>query len=57
MPGTWAAGSLLIEEAGGVVSTFQRQRPFMNSGQIVAGTPGVHAELLDVLQRYPGART
>lgn len=51
------AGSLLIEEAGGVVSTFQGSGPFLNSGQIVVGTPGVHAELLDVLKRYPALRT
>ena len=51
------AGSLLIEEAGGVVSTFLGSGPFLNSGQIVVGTPGVHAELLSVLQRYPALRT
>jgi myo-inositol-1(or 4)-monophosphatase len=47
------AGSLLVEEAGGRVSTFNGSGSFLNSGQIIAGGPGVHAELLDVLHRYP----
>jgi myo-inositol-1(or 4)-monophosphatase len=48
-----AAGSLLIQEAGGVVTTFNGGGAFLNSGQVLAGAPGVHAELLDVLRRYP----
>ncbi len=47
------AGSLLVQEAGGVVTTFSGSGAFLNSGQIIVGTPGVHAALLDVLQRYP----
>ena len=47
------AGSLLVEEAGGVVSTFTGSGSFLNSGQIIVGSPGVHAALLDVLRRYP----
>jgi myo-inositol-1(or 4)-monophosphatase len=47
------AGSLLVEEAGGVVSTFTGSASFLNSGQIIVGSRGVHAALLDVLRRYP----
>ena len=47
------AGSLLVEEAGGAVSTFTGSASFLNSGQIIVGSPGVHAALLDVLRRYP----
>jgi myo-inositol-1(or 4)-monophosphatase len=47
------AGSLLVEEAGGAVSTFSGSAAFLNSGQIIVGSPGVHAALLDVLRRYP----
>jgi len=47
------AGSLLVEEAGGKVSTFSGTGGFLNSGHIVVGSPGVHAALLDVLGRYP----
>lgn len=48
-----AAGSLLVEEAGGVVTTFDGSGTFLNSDHILAAPPGVHAELLDVLRRYP----
>ena len=47
------AGSLLVEEAGGLVSTFSGSTSFLNGGQIIVGSPGVHAALLDVLRRYP----
>ncbi|MEO6929432.1 MAG: inositol monophosphatase family protein [Casimicrobiaceae bacterium] len=47
------AGSLLVEEAGGVVTTFAGTDGFINDGNIVVGPPGVHAELLGVLTRYP----
>ena len=47
------AGSLLVEEAGGAVSTFSGSGSFLTSGHIVVGSPGVHAALRDVLQRYP----
>jgi myo-inositol-1(or 4)-monophosphatase len=47
------AGSLLVEEAGGVVSTFTGARDFLESGHVAAGTPGVHRELVEVLKRYP----
>ena len=35
-----AAGSLLVQEAGGVVSTFSGGATFLNSGQIVVGSAG-----------------
>jgi myo-inositol-1(or 4)-monophosphatase len=47
------AGSLLVQEAGGKVSTFGGDAAFLNSGQIVAAGPAVHGALVDVLQRYP----
>jgi len=50
------AGSLLVQEAGGVVSDFAGGATFLTSGQLVAGTPGVHAALVDVLRRYPALR-
>lgn len=47
--GAWdvAAGALLVEEAGGVVTDWSGGPGFM-SGDILAGSPAVHAELLDV---------
>ena len=47
--GTWdvAAGGLLVEEAGGVVTDWEGDdRAWLLSGDIVAGPPEVHARLL-----------
>ncbi|MFQ5527514.1 MAG: inositol monophosphatase family protein [Thermoanaerobaculia bacterium] len=41
-----AAGTLLIEEAGGRVSDLDGGRRYLETGNLVAGPPGVHAELL-----------
>lgn len=48
-----AAGSLIVQEAGGTVSAFGGGTAFLNSGQIIAAGPAVRAVLLDVLHRYP----
>ncbi len=49
--GPWdvAAGSLLIEEAGGIVTDFRGERRFLARGDIVAGPPGVQPELLGTI--------
>ncbi len=44
-----AAGSLLIEEAGGMVSDFVGGQNFLESGNIVAGAPKIHPEILKQL--------
>jgi len=41
-----AAGALLIEEAGGVLSDLDGGDLYLESGNVVAGPPGVHAALL-----------
>jgi myo-inositol-1(or 4)-monophosphatase len=41
-----AAGSLLIKEAGGVVTDFSGGAEYLWTGNIVAGTPAVHREIL-----------
>jgi myo-inositol-1(or 4)-monophosphatase len=41
-----AAGSLLIKEAGGVVTDFGGGQDFLKTGNIVAGTPALQGELL-----------
>lgn len=51
------AGSLLVREAGGLVSDFSGAGNYLEGGQMVAGTPGVHRELVEVFMRYPGLRT
>ena len=49
-----AAGSLLIEEAGGVVTDLDGGRDFLLTGNLLAGTRGVQADLLAVLRRHAG---
>ncbi|MDA8328554.1 MAG: inositol monophosphatase family protein [Betaproteobacteria bacterium] len=44
-----AAGCLLIQEAGGLVGDFKGDDSYIESGNIVAGTPKVFAQLLQVL--------
>jgi myo-inositol-1(or 4)-monophosphatase len=43
-----AAGGLLIEEAGGVVTDWEGEQDYL-SGNILAGSPAVHAELLKMV--------
>ncbi|RMG48671.1 MAG: inositol monophosphatase [Acidobacteria bacterium] len=55
--GPWdiAAGSLLVEEAGGVVTDFTGGDRFLETGAVVAGPPGVHRELRQIVERCQGA--
>lgn len=48
-PWDLAAGSLLVEEAGGAVSDMDGGGEFMASGNMLCGSAGVHSELLDVI--------
>jgi myo-inositol-1(or 4)-monophosphatase len=47
-----AAGSLLVTEAGGVFSDFSGGNRWLDRGNIVGATPGVHRDLLRVLERH-----
>jgi myo-inositol-1(or 4)-monophosphatase len=49
-----AAGVLMIEEAGGAASDLDGGRGYLASGNIVAGSPGVHRELLAIVSRHAG---
>ena len=44
-----AAGALLIIEAGGIVSDLAGNQNFMNSGNVCAGNPHIHEQLLQVI--------
>ena len=46
------AGILLVREAGGVVTDLDGGEGFFASGNIVAGGPAVHRDLLAVVQRH-----
>ena len=54
--GPWdmAAGALLVEEAGGVVTDMRGGRRFLASGAIVCGAPAVHRELLGLVRPHLG---
>ena len=49
-PWDTAAGALLITEAGGRVSDFDGGESWRTRGNVVAGTPGVHRALLDLVR-------
>lgn len=50
-PWDTAAGALLIREAGGIVTDFMGGDHWLDSGNIAAGTAGVHREILEVIQK------
>lgn len=45
-----AAGSLLVQEAGGLITDLSGEGGYMESGDVVAGTPRAFAQLLQTLQ-------
>lgn len=56
-PWDMAAGVLLIQEAGGLVSDLAGESAFMQTGNVVAGAPKVFAQLLSVIQPHrPASR-
>ena len=48
-PWDMAAGALLIAEAGGLVGDFIGEPNYMVSGNMVAGTPKIFSQLLQVM--------
>lgn len=51
-PWDTAAGVLLIQEAGGLVSDLSGEADFMATGNVVAGTPKIFGQLLPIIQAY-----
>ena len=49
-PWDMAAGTLLIQEAGGLVGDLQGEQTFMESGDIIAATPKLFPPLLEALR-------
>jgi myo-inositol-1(or 4)-monophosphatase len=47
-----AAGVLLIQEAGGFSTDFGGGNDYLNTGNIVAGSPKVHKEILQTIQPH-----
>ncbi len=56
-----AAGGLLVTEAGGLIGDFQGDADYLNTGDVLAGTPKIFAQLVTMLgtmnpKREPQAR-
>ncbi|HEY0143174.1 MAG TPA: inositol monophosphatase family protein [Thermoanaerobaculia bacterium] len=47
-----AAGSLLVTEAGGIVTDFSGGQRWLERGNIVGAAPGVHAELMKIIAKH-----
>lgn len=45
-----AAGSLIVREAGGVVADFSGRDRYMESGDIIAANPHIHASMLRIVR-------
>ena len=52
--GAWdiAAGILLVQEAGGVVTDFHGGSGYLESGNVVAGNAIIHAKILEVIRHH-----
>ncbi|MFT4171018.1 MAG: inositol monophosphatase family protein [Rhodocyclaceae bacterium] len=55
MPWDMAAGTLLVSEAGGLVSDFSGESAYLETGNLVAGTPKVFSQLLPIIQNHRGS--
>lgn len=51
-PWDMAAGALLISEAGGLVSDLRGEASYLETGNIIAGSPKVFAQLLKVVEEH-----
>jgi len=49
-----AAGSLILREAGGLISSMTDDGDYMETGNIIAGAPKVHADLEKLLKPFLG---
>ncbi len=47
-----AAGSLLVREAGGLITDFSGGDRWLERGNIIGAAPSVHADLLRIINRY-----
>jgi myo-inositol-1(or 4)-monophosphatase len=47
-----AAGAVLVEEAGGVISDMDGGPDYLESGNVICGSPGVHREVLEVVATH-----
>lgn len=50
-PWDLAAGCLLIQEAGGLVTDLDDAQSFMESGNIIAANPAIHPQMLEIISK------
>ena len=46
-----AAGAFIVQQAGGMVSTFNNEKNYIFGREILAAAPKVHAELLEAISK------
>ncbi|MBU0750801.1 MAG: inositol monophosphatase [Gammaproteobacteria bacterium] len=51
-PWDMAAGTLLVSEAGGLVSDLAGEATYLTTGNVVAGTPKIFGQLLQIVQSH-----
>jgi len=51
-----AAGSLLITEAGGMVSDFGGKGDYLSTGNIIAGNTAIHPMILEIIKKIFGGK-
>ena len=47
-----AAGSLLVTEAGGLISNFTGEGEYLDQREVLAGTPRIYGQLVPILSKY-----
>ena len=52
-----AAGALLIQEAGGLVGDFNGGHQFLETGNIVAGSPKIFKAVVQTIQLHSNSKT
>ncbi|MCB1962872.1 MAG: inositol monophosphatase [Rhodocyclaceae bacterium] len=51
-PWDMAGGALLVQEAGGLISDLSGESAYLKTGNVVAGSPKVFAQLLPIIQAH-----
>ena len=51
-----ASGRLLITEAGGLVGDFSGETEYMNTGNVIGGTPKIFAQLIKIVAPHLNAK-
>jgi myo-inositol-1(or 4)-monophosphatase len=51
-----AAGALIIEEAGGLFSSFSGRDDYLTTGNVVGANPAIHAQMLEIIRATLGSK-